>query len=72
MIEVRLSPWDLLLWPLTLPIGGFRLVLEQLRDVANRELYDPDTLRRQLLEVQSSSSNSAKSRKRSTRSCGMP
>lgn len=50
--EIEMSPWSLVLWPVTLPMGGFRFLLEQIRDVVNEELYDPDTVRRHLLELQ--------------------
>lgn len=52
MIEVGIDPVDLLLWPLALPVHGFTFILEQVRAAADRELYDPETLRRQLLELQ--------------------
>jgi len=50
--EMQVSPLDLLLLPVALPVGGFLFVLEQIRDAADRELFDPDVLRRRLLELQ--------------------
>lgn len=38
--------------PITAPMGGFRFILEQLRDVAEREMYDEATIREDLLLLQ--------------------
>lgn len=50
--DMRLSLSDLLLLPLTLPINGFVFILEQLRDAADRELYDPETIGRRIVALQ--------------------
>lgn len=52
MKQVEISPWSWLLWPLTLPTGGFMFVLQQLRDTVNDELFDPEVVRQHLLELQ--------------------
>lgn len=52
MKEVEISPRSMLLWPLTLPSDGFMFILEQIRDAVNEELYDPEVVRRRLLELQ--------------------
>ena len=41
----------LLLLPLTGPARGLVFVLEQLREMVDKELYDPKTLERNLMEV---------------------
>ncbi len=43
---------NVLLAPLTLPASGLTWVLEEIRDVADRELNDPRTIRREMLELQ--------------------
>lgn len=50
--NIDVSPWSLLLWPVALPAGGFMFLLEQIQSVVNEELYDPETVRRRLLELQ--------------------
>jgi hypothetical protein len=50
--DVPLSPLDLLFWPVTLPVRGFLFVLEQIREAADRELFDPETCRRRLLQLE--------------------
>ena len=52
MDEMQLSLLDLLLLPVSLPVRGFVLLLEQVRSAADRELYDPDTVGRNLVEQQ--------------------
>jgi hypothetical protein len=42
---------DLFFFPVTAPIKGTLWVMEQIRDKAMKELYDPDTLRAQLLQL---------------------
>ncbi|MDP2859768.1 MAG: gas vesicle protein GvpG [Bacillota bacterium] len=41
----------LLLFPLTGPVRSMIFVLEQLRELVDKELYDPKTLERHLMEV---------------------
>lgn len=43
---------NLLLAPVLLPASGLRFVLEEIRDVADRELNDPQAIRREMLELQ--------------------
>jgi hypothetical protein len=54
MAETRLnlSLIDLLLFPVTIPVKGFMLVVEQLHSTVYNELYDQRTLQRKLLEVE--------------------
>lgn len=52
MKEIEISPWSLLLWPLTLPKDGFQFILEQITDTVNAELYDPGVVRQLLLDLQ--------------------
>lgn len=42
---------DILLMPIVLPARGFIFLLEQIRDAADRELFDPENLERKLMEV---------------------
>jgi hypothetical protein len=42
----------LLTAPLTAPLTGFRFILNQLGEMAERELYDEDRIRQELLELQ--------------------
>ena len=42
----------LLTAPLTAPIAGFNFVLHTIQDMAERELYDPDHIRDELLALQ--------------------
>lgn len=42
----------MLLWPVTLPADGFLFILAQIRDAVNEEMYDPEVVRRHLLELQ--------------------
>ncbi len=51
-VEIDISPLSLVVWPLSLPAGGFMFLLEQIRDIVNEELYDPATVRHHLLELQ--------------------
>ncbi len=44
--------FKLLLSPITAPLAGFRFVLGQLGDMAEREMYDEGRLREQLLLLQ--------------------
>lgn len=41
--------FKLLTAPITLPVGGFRFILEQIRDMAERELTDVDRIQEELL-----------------------
>lgn len=50
--EGALSPADLLLWPVSLPLKGLLFVLAVVADMAERELADESHLRQQLLELQ--------------------
>ena len=43
---------SLLLAPVTLPARGLGLVLTEIRDAADRELNDPNAIRRELVELQ--------------------
>ena len=52
MSEVQVSLLDLLLFPVTLPVNGFRFLLEQIREAAERERDDPEVLRARLVELQ--------------------
>ena len=38
--------------PITAPVAGFKFILQQLRDMAEKELYDPDRIREELLLLQ--------------------
>jgi hypothetical protein len=38
--------------PLTAPLAGFKFVLNQVGQMAERELYDEDRIREELLELQ--------------------
>ncbi|HEY7061219.1 MAG TPA: gas vesicle protein GvpG [Chloroflexota bacterium] len=42
----------LLTAPLTAPLAGFRFILNQVGEMAERELYDEDRIREELLELQ--------------------
>ena len=42
----------LLLAPVTLPASGLGFVLREVRDAAEREMNDPDAIRREMLEQQ--------------------
>ena len=42
----------LLTAPLTLPISGFRFVLNRVEEMAERELYDEERIREELLLLQ--------------------
>ena len=44
--------FKLLTAPLTAPLAGFKFVLNQVGEMADRELYDEDRLREELLELQ--------------------
>ena len=43
---------NLLLAPVMLPAGGLKFVLAEIRDAADRELNDPQVIRREMLELQ--------------------
>ena len=43
---------NLLLAPVMLPASGVTFVLAEIRDVADRELNDPQAIRREMLELQ--------------------
>jgi Gas vesicle protein G len=42
----------LLLAPVILPASGLKWVFEEIRDLADRELNDPQAIRRKMLELQ--------------------
>jgi hypothetical protein len=44
--------FKLLTAPLMAPVSGFTFILAQLRDLAERELYDTDRIREELLLLQ--------------------
>jgi hypothetical protein len=44
--------FKLLTAPLMAPLAGFRFILNQVGEMAERELYDEDRIREQLLELQ--------------------
>jgi hypothetical protein len=44
--------FTLLTAPLKAPLAGFRFILDQIGEMAERELYDEDRLREELLELQ--------------------
>lgn len=52
MPEVKLSLSDFLFFPVALPIRIFWFTLEQIADMADKQMYDPSTLRQKLLELQ--------------------
>lgn len=43
---------NLLLAPVTMPVRGMHFVFREIHDAADRELNDPDAVRRDLLELQ--------------------
>ncbi|MGA2829475.1 MAG: gas vesicle protein GvpG [Streptosporangiaceae bacterium] len=43
---------NLLLAPVMVPAGGLKFVLAEIRDAADRELNDPQVIRREMLELQ--------------------
>ncbi len=43
---------NLLLAPVMLPAGGLKFVVAEIRDAADRELNDPQVIRREILELQ--------------------
>jgi hypothetical protein len=43
---------SILLAPVMLPASGLKWVFEEIRDVADRELNDPQAIRREMLELQ--------------------
>lgn len=43
---------NVLLAPVTLPARGLHYVFREIRDAVDRELNDPDAIRRELLELQ--------------------
>lgn len=43
---------NLLLAPVTLPVRGLHHVFREIQDAVDRELNDPDAIRRELLELQ--------------------
>lgn len=38
--------------PVTVPVAGFSFILRQIRDLAERELYDPERVREEILLLQ--------------------
>jgi hypothetical protein len=44
--------FKLLTAPLGAPLAGFRFILNQVGEMADRELYDEDRIRQELLELQ--------------------
>ncbi|MBI2911604.1 MAG: gas vesicle protein GvpG [Chloroflexi bacterium] len=38
--------------PITAPVAGFRFILQQIADMAERELYDEERIREELLLLQ--------------------
>jgi uncharacterized membrane protein len=44
--------FKLLTAPVTMPVSGFRFILEQLQQMAERELYNEATIREDLLLLQ--------------------
>jgi hypothetical protein len=44
--------FDLLTAPVGLPVAGFKFILQQILDMAERELYDEDRIREELLLLQ--------------------
>ncbi len=44
--------FKLLLSPITAPVAGFRFIMEQLVDMAEREVYDEGRIREELLLLQ--------------------
>ena len=44
--------FKLLTAPVGVPLSGFKFILEQIQEMAERELYDPDRIREQLLLLQ--------------------
>lgn len=51
-MEIEIGLADLFTWPLTLPGNAFAFVLEQIRDAADHELYDPQVVQQRLVELQ--------------------
>lgn len=47
-----MNPLRILAFPVAAPVGGLRFVLEQIRRMAERELYDEDRMREELLLLQ--------------------
>jgi len=43
---------NLIFAPVTLPVRGLSAVFHEIRDVAERELYDPNVIRRDLQDLQ--------------------
>ena len=43
---------NLLLAPVTAPVRGLSFVFSEIRDAADREIHDPDAIRRQLHDLQ--------------------
>ncbi|OPL09762.1 MAG: hypothetical protein AVO34_04920 [Firmicutes bacterium ML8_F2] len=50
--EVEFSLLDLVFFPVTVPVKGFVFLLEQLREIVDKELYDEDELRKRLLGLE--------------------
>jgi hypothetical protein len=44
--------WDILTFPFTVPVNGTVWVVDQIRERALAELYNPDQLRAELLRLQ--------------------
>jgi uncharacterized membrane protein len=43
--------WDILTFPIVAPVKGTVWVIEQIRDKALEEMYDPDKLRADLIQL---------------------
>jgi hypothetical protein len=50
--EIEFSLLDLLFLPVSVPVKGFVFILEQLREIVDKELYDEDELRKRLLGLE--------------------
>ncbi len=50
--EIKISLLDLVFFPVAVPVKGFVFLLEQIREMVDKELYDEDELRKKLLELE--------------------
>ncbi len=50
--EIEFSLLDLIFFPVSGPVKGFVFILEQLREIVDKELYDEDELRKRLLGLE--------------------
>ncbi len=50
--EIEFSLLDLVFFPVSVPVKGFVFILEQLREIVDKELYDEDELRKRLLGLE--------------------